>query len=118
MALAGWRINFMNIVVFPVVFGYGISTGVYLYHRFLESGSVLLSVRRTGGAVAISSIATLIGWAALLVSHHRGLASMGILACFGIASALIVSVTVLPALLQVSDRRVAERTTAPASVRS
>ncbi len=118
MALTGWRINFMNIVVLPVVFGYGISTGVYLYYRFLESGSVRLAVQRTGVAVTASSIATLIGWAALLVSNHRGLASMGILACFGIASALVVSLTVLPALLQVwQSRRAAAHPSGPEASR-
>src|SRR5690606_491939 len=98
MALTGWRINFMNIVVFPVVFGYGISNGVHIYHRFLESGSAWTAIRHTGMAVAASSITTLIGWAALVMSHHKGLTSMGILACFGIASAMVVSLTVLPAL--------------------
>ena len=109
MCLTGWRINFMNIVVFPVVFGYGISSGVHLYFRFVESGSVMVAIKRTGAAVAASSITTLVGWGALLVSNHRGLESMGILACLGIASALAVSLTVLPAILQVwqdwSNRR-------------
>ena len=101
MALLDWRINFMNIVVFPVVFGYGISSGIHLFQRFRESRSIYLAVRRTGAAVAASSITTSIGWGALLVSRHRGLESMGMLACVGIASALGVSLTVMPALLQV-----------------
>jgi predicted RND superfamily exporter protein len=104
MAIGNWRINFMNVVVFPLVFGYGISAGVHVYHRYRESGSVMLAVRHTGAAVTASSVTTLIGWAALLVSHHRGLESMGLLACFGVASTLLVSLTVLPALLQESRR--------------
>lgn len=104
MKLTGWRINYMNIVVFPVVFGYGISGGIQLYHRYVESQSVWTAVRHTGMAVIASSMTTLIGWSALLVSQHRGLESMGVLACLGIASSLMVSLTILPALLQVRER--------------
>ncbi|MCK5688281.1 MMPL family transporter, partial [Myxococcota bacterium] len=106
MALTGWRINFMNIVVFPLVFGYGISAGIHLYHRYLEAGSALLSVKRTGSAVAASSITTLVGWASLLVSGHSGLTSMGILASFGIASSLVVSLTILPAVLELFGSKI------------
>jgi uncharacterized protein len=103
MSLSDWHINFMNIVVFPLVFGYGISAGVQVYHRFNQSGSVMVAIRRTGEAVLASSLTTLVGWAALLASDHRGLSSLGVLACFGIASTLLVCLTVLPALLQISQ---------------
>ncbi len=105
MAMFGWKINFVNIVVFPVVFGYGVSLGVYLYRRYIESGSVLLSVKRTGLAIAGSSITTLIGWAALLVSGHNGLESMGILAFFGIAAAMLLTFTILPSLLEITGKK-------------
>jgi len=106
MAMFGWKINFVNIVVFPVVFGYGVSLGVYLYRRYNESGSVMLSVKRTGAAIAGSSVTTLVGWAALLVSGHNGLESMGILAFFGIAAAMVLTFTVLPALLEITGAKV------------
>ena len=109
MALTDWRINFMNIVVFPQVFGYGMSGGIYIFHRFRESGSARLAVVRTGVALAASSITTLVGWGALLISGHRGLESMGVLACLGIASALIASLTLLPALLQTMQGKSAQQ---------
>jgi predicted RND superfamily exporter protein len=105
MAMTGWKINFVNIVVFPVVFGYGVSLGVYIYERYLETGSVYLSVQRTGAAIAASSLTTLIGWAALLAAKHNGLKSMGILASFGIAAAMITTFTILPALLELASKK-------------
>ncbi len=105
MAMTGWKINFVNIVVFPVVFGYGVSLGVYIYERYLETGSVYISVRRTGTAIAGSSLTTLVGWASLLVAHHNGLKSMGILASFGIAAAMITTFTILPALLEIASEK-------------
>lgn len=103
MSLFDWKINYMNIVVFPVVLGYGISSGIHLYNRYLESRSVMVAIRHTGAAVAGSSITTLIGWAALLVSGQKGLTSMGGLAVFGITAALMVAFTVMPALLQYAE---------------
>ena len=76
-----------------------------MLRRNQESGSVMVALRCTGGAVAASSITTLVGWGALLLSHHRALSSLGILACFGVASTLLVSLTVLPALLQVTQKQ-------------
>ena len=106
MALAGWSMNFMNIVVFPIVFGVGISHGVYLMHRFNEGTSPFEALRTVGLPVAASTITTLAGWAGLLWAGHKGLQSMGILACVGMTSTLLVSFTVMPALLQIlHDRR-------------
>lgn len=103
MSLFDWKINYINIVVFPVVLGYGISNGIHLYNRYLESRSVMVAIRHTGAAVAGSSITTLIGWGALFFSGHRGITSMGALAVFGISAALLVAFTVMPALLQFAE---------------
>ena len=103
MHLFDWKINYANIVVFPVVLGYGISCGIFILNRFLETHSVMFALRHTGGAVAGSCITTLIGWASLFFSRHRGLTSMGSLAVFGISAALLVALTVLPSLMQVTE---------------
>lgn len=107
MAIFDWHLNFMNIVVLPIVLGYGISHGVYLMHRFNEGTAPMVALRSVGAAVAASTLTTLAGWAALLAAGHKGLKSMGILACVGMSAALIVSFTIMPAVLQIlHDRRV------------
>jgi predicted RND superfamily exporter protein len=100
MALIDQPINFMNVVVFPVVLGYGIGNGIYLYHRYKESGSVRVALSQTGRAVLASSTTTLVGWGALLTANHRGLESMGIIASIGIGCVLFTSLTLLPAAMQ------------------
>jgi len=100
MYLFNWKINYANIVVFPVVLGYGISCGIFIFNRYLESHSVMFALRHTGLAVAGSCITTLIGWASLFFSRHKGLTSMGSLAVFGISAALLVALTVMPSLMQ------------------
>ena len=77
MYLFNWKINYANIVVFPVVLGYGISCGIFILNRYLESYSVMFALRHTGAAVAGSCITTLIGWASLFFSRHKGLPRWG-----------------------------------------
>ena len=104
MALLGQRINFMNVVVFPVVLGYGMGSGIYILFRFRESGSAKVAVTQTGRAVLASCVTTLVGWSSLLTAGHLGLESMGVLSSLGIGCVLITSLAVLPALLQLGER--------------
>jgi hypothetical protein len=103
MYLLNWKINYVNIVVFPVVLGYGISVGIFIFNRYLECHSVMFALRHTGAAVAGSCITTLIGWASLFFSGHKGLTSMGSVAVFGISAALLVALTVMPSLMQYTE---------------
>ena len=106
MAVAAWDLNFMNVVVFTILLGYGISHGVYLLHRFLEGASPYTAMRSVGAAVACSTLTSLAGWGALLTTNHAGLRSVGLLAVVGMSMALAVSFTIMPALLQIlHDRR-------------
>ncbi|MDF1566163.1 MAG: MMPL family transporter [Deltaproteobacteria bacterium] len=105
MRLLGMTLNFMNIVVFPIVLGYGVSHGVYLMHRFDEGATARQALRSVGTAVLASTLTTLAGWAALLFASHRGLRTVGSLACLGMLSTLVVSFTVMPAVLQLLDDR-------------
>ena len=116
MALMDWSLNFMNIVVFPIVLGSGISHGVYLLHRFEEGASPLEALKTVGNAILCSTLTTLAGWAGLLAAGHKGLKSMGILACVGMSTTLLVTVFVMPAVLQLlHDRRTRAPVPAPAA---
>jgi len=106
MGLFDIRLNFMNIVVMPVVLGYGVSHGVYLMHRFLEGTSPLVALRSVGAAVFFSTLTTVAGFAALMAANHNGIRSMGMVASLGLMTTLLVSFTLLAAVLQVlHDRR-------------
>jgi predicted RND superfamily exporter protein len=103
MYLFNWKISYANIVVIPVVLGYGISSGIFIFNRYLENHSVMFALRHTGAAVAGSCITTVIGWASLFFSRHKGLTSMGALAVFGISAALLIALTVMPSLMQYTE---------------
>ena len=106
MSLTDLRLNFMNIIILPILLGFGVSHGLYLLHRFLEGTSPLVALRSVGAAVASSTLTAVAGFAALLAAAHNGLRSMGLVACIGLITTLLVSFTVLAAVMQLMhDRR-------------
>ena len=109
MSLIDAHLNLMNVVVFPIIIGYGVSHGVYLLHRVKEGASPKVALSSVGRAVACSTLTTLAGWAALLVASHRGLKSMGTLACVGMLSTLFISFTLMPAILEILRNRPATK---------
>ena len=107
MSIFGMRLNFMNIIVLPILLGFGVSHGLYLLHRFLEGTSPIVALRSVGAAVASSTLTAIAGFGSLVVANHNGLKSMGMVACLGLATTLLVSFTVLAAVLQLlHDERV------------
>jgi predicted RND superfamily exporter protein len=106
MAISDLRLNFMNIIIMPILLGFGVSHGLYLLHRFLEGTSPLVALRSVGAAVASSTLTAVAGFAALLAASHNGLRSMGLVATIGLITTLLVSFTVLAAVMQLMhDRR-------------
>ena len=71
----GVRTNFLNFIALPITFGIGVDYGINIYLRYrLEGrGRVGRAVRATGGAVALCSLTTIIGYAALLVADNQAL---------------------------------------------
>ncbi|MBP9886067.1 MAG: MMPL family transporter [Leptospiraceae bacterium] len=101
MGIFGAKINFFNVLVFPIVIGYGIQNGIYIYYRFMEEKNVGRTLSRVGPAIIASTLTTLVGWSVLLIAEHRGLHSVGVIASIGIGASLLVALTLLPSLLAI-----------------
>lgn len=100
MVLTDHKLNFMNIIILPILLGFGVSHGLYLLHRFLEGTSPMVALRSVGAAVSASTLTAIAGFAALGLASHNGLKSMGYIATIGLLTTLVVSFTVLAAVLQ------------------
>jgi hypothetical protein len=101
LSITNHRLNFMNLVILPILLGFGVSHGLYLLHRFLEGTSPMVALRSVGAAVASSTLTAIAGFASLFFAQHQGLRSIGYVACLGLGTTLIVSFTVLAAVLQI-----------------
>ncbi|PJZ68986.1 transporter [Leptospira perolatii] len=115
MALIDLKLNFMNVLVFPVIVGYGIQNGIYIYYRFREDHDIVRAMAMVGPAVIASTLTTLVGWSALLIADQRGLHSIGKVATIGIGACLLIALTLLPAILELAykTRKEEESETVP-----
>ncbi|HEY6335157.1 MAG TPA: MMPL family transporter, partial [Alphaproteobacteria bacterium] len=100
IVLLDTKLNLANIMALPLLFTLGSAFGVYLVMR----GREIPTVRRllhtsTPRAVLVSALTTMASFGSLMVSSHRGMASMGELLAISLSMALATNVIVLPALL-------------------
>ena len=107
MGWAGLEFNLANLIAVPLILGVGIDNGAHMMHRFVQEGHQGMTVvlHHTGRAILISSLTTMIGFGSLALASHRGMASMGLILFFGVASCLITSTLLLPCLLRLLAAR-------------
>ena len=105
MAL-GVKINFINLIAFPITFGIGVDYAVNVMGRYLQDGcnDVTAAIRATGGAVGLCSLTTIIGYSSLLVAQNRGLFLFGLVAVLGEITCLTTAVAMLPSALLIYQR--------------
>jgi predicted RND superfamily exporter protein len=100
---AGVKVNFANFIAFPITFGIGVDYATNVMSRYLADGArdVRPAIRATGGAVALCSVTTVVGYSSLLLAENRALFLFGLLAVLGEVVCLIAGILLLPALLLV-----------------
>ncbi len=110
-AAARVRLNFLNFVVLPITFGIGVDYAVNIVQRWrLEGrGSLDRVLRETGGAVALCSLTTIIGYSSLLVADNRALRGFGLLASLGEVACIAAALVALPAWLLRRESKEAPR---------
>ena len=105
-ALADSRLNFVNFIALPITFGIGCEYPFNVYDRSrLLGGDVTSAVKRVGGAVALCSYTTTIGYGSMLFADNQALQSFGRLAGSGELACLAGALLVVPSLLHVMAKR-------------
>lgn len=94
-ALAGLPLNYLNLVMLPVIFGIAVDGAAHLLSRDALDPHAATHI---GRAVAGAVLTTGFGFGALLVADHPGLASLGALALIGLAVNALVTLLLLPPL--------------------
>ena len=119
------KLNMLNFIALPITFGIGVdyATNIFQRRRLDHARSIADVVRTTGGAVALCSLTTIIGYSSLLVARNQALISFGVLADLGELACLAAALFALPAVLRLRElakARAAEeaRPSATASSRS
>ena len=108
MQLAGLTFNLVNVWALPLIIGSAAEYGVNIVLRSLESeahGDGRWLARSTVMGVVFNGLTTMAGFGSLLVAHHRGVWSLGLLLVIGSATTLIASLVVLPTLVRLGGER-------------
>jgi predicted exporter len=100
VAWAGMRLNFSNFVALPITFGIAADYSINMLKRIQVTGSAIEeAAQHTGGAVALCSATTIIGFGSLLVAQNQALFSFGVFATTGELTCLFTAIVALPAML-------------------
>ncbi len=101
----GEKLNYVNFITLPITFGIGCEYPFNVYDRSrLLGGDVTAAVKRVGGAVALCSYTTVVGYSSLLFADFQALQSFGLLAALGEVACLTGALLTLPALLHLARR--------------
>jgi hopanoid biosynthesis associated RND transporter like protein HpnN len=99
------KFNLANLIIIPLIVAPGVENGLLIVHRYREEAESAVLPRSIGKGVTLSSLTTMVGFGSLMVAHHRGAFSIGLLVTLGVGSVLAVSLTLLPALLTLAAKR-------------
>ncbi len=102
MGMADIQFNLANSMFIPLVLGAGVSYSVIILSRWQEGrmlpGHLPMS---TGKGVILAALTTTVGFGALMISHHRGIFSLGFVTWAGSLCVLLCAIFILPAILAV-----------------
>lgn len=101
------KLNFLNFVALPITLGVGADYAANLWARLRTDGLSNLSqvIAETGGAVALCSVTTIIGYSSLLLASNRALQTFGLMADIGEITCLLAALVALPAMVHVMQGR-------------
>jgi predicted RND superfamily exporter protein len=103
---AALDLNYINVLVFPVLIGIGVDNAVHLIIRARQDGlEVAGAVTETGRALVLCSLTTMLGFLSLTTCPHWGIRSLGIVVAIGMGFVMLVSVLFVPAVLELLRRR-------------
>ncbi|MEE2692251.1 MAG: efflux RND transporter permease subunit [Pseudomonadota bacterium] len=104
--LLGIPFNYANVIVLPLLLGIGVDSGIHLVMRNqqVKAGEGVYGTS-TPRAVLFSALTTVGSFGSLMLSPHRGTASMGELLSIAIAFTLLCTLFVLPAAFRLGEKR-------------
>ncbi|QJU57520.1 MMPL family transporter [Sphingomonas sp. AP4-R1] len=105
--LAVGRFNLISIAFIPLFVGLGVDFGIQLSVRFRAEradgldapAAIAAAARALGPSLSLAAAATFLGFGAFLPTAYVGVAELGVIAGLGMIVALLLSVTLLPALI-------------------
>ena len=103
MAVLGIPFNIINTLVTVFIAGLGIDYGIFFVQTYRGSASRKQAderLRHAGTGVLVAALTTLFGFGSMALAQHPALFSVGVTTAIGVSSALILTLAVVPTLLE------------------
>ena len=116
-AISVGRLNLISIAFMVLFFGLGIDFGTHLSLRFLEAArrgapfqdAIRIAMAGEGPSISLSALCAALAFLSFVPTPYVGLAEFGIISALGMLVALVITFTVLPALLSILGPKPSER---------
>ena len=116
IGLMGWvgiSYTTMSVAIMPLMLGINIAYVIHIMSRYYEEreagsnifDSATTSVKTVGVAVFLAAITTVFGFSSFIITDIPPLRDFGIVCMIGIAFSFLLSLTLLPAVIVIRDRR-------------
>lgn len=99
LAAVGLQLNYLNIIMIPVLMGIAVDGGVHLTTRQRAQALDLEALAETAQAISGAVLTTALGFGAMILAEHPGLSSLGELALLGLGINLLACLLGLAGLL-------------------
>lgn len=110
-ALLKLPFNYANVIALPMLLGAGIDSAIHLSARARASGSASAALASsTPRAVVFAALTTIAAFGSLMLSAHRGVASIGALLLVALASTTLATLVLQPRALALVERLRAGKT--------
>jgi predicted RND superfamily exporter protein len=98
LRLLGLKLDLYNLMVIPIIIGYGVDDHLYLVHRSLDEG-IEAGLLQSGRPVLAATLSTIAAFSGLAFCQLPGLRTLGFTGMLGLGLGLLASLIVMPALL-------------------
>ena len=113
MGWAGVSYTFMSVAIMPLLLGINIAYVIHIISRYYEERetgenpfeAINNSVKTVGVAVFLTAVTTMIGFASFMIADIPPLRDFGMLCVLGIGFSFLLTLTLLPAIIVIRDRR-------------
>lgn len=107
LGLMGQTINFINVLIIPIWLGLAVDASYHMLLQLREAPDEIEPIVTTALSVSAAFMTSMIGFGALIMSRHAGLASLARVALVGLSLILVVEVSVV--VLMVAIRKMRSR---------
>jgi predicted RND superfamily exporter protein len=116
LGLMGWvgiTYTTMSVAIMPLMLGINIAYVIHILSRYYEERedglsvnlSATTAIKTVGVAVFLTAITTVIGFSSFMITDIPPMRDFGLLCMLGIVFSFLLSLTLLPAIIVLRDRR-------------